>query len=251
MTLRAIIVDNERIARTRLRRLLGKERDVEIVAECADGAAAVAAAREHAPDLLLLDVQMPGMDGFEVLGELGPERAPAVVFITAFDQHAVRAFEEHALDYLLKPVSPARFAKMIARVRERLGKAHGQTLPDPLRDFLAERKAARPARILVRSGERTVFVSPEEIDWIEAAGNYAVLHLGRQTHILRETMSALESQLPADSFLRASRSAILNLRRVRELQSVGPGEHVAILLDGSRVTITRSLREVEERLRHA
>lgn len=249
---RTIIVDDERIARTRLRRLLEKEHGIEIVAECADGTAAVEAVRAHAPDLLLLDVQMPGLDGFGVLEALGSERAPAVVFITAFDQHAIRAFDEHALDYLLKPVSPERFAKMLARVRERLAaKPHGHSVPGPLRDFLAAQKGARPTRLLVRSGERTVFVSPEEIDWVEAAGNYAVLHLGRQTHILRETMSALEAQLPAESFFRASRSAILNLRHVRELQSVAPGEHVAILHDNTRVTITRPLREVEERLRRA
>lgn len=247
MKLRALIVDDERIARTRLRRLLEKEGDLEIVAECANGAAAVAAVREHAPDLLLLDVQMPGMDGFGVLDALGAERAPAVVFVTAYDEHAIRAFEEHALDYLLKPVSPTRFAKMLDRVRERLAGARGA--PPSLVELLAARQTAAP-RLLVRSGASTIFVSPDEIDWIEAAGNYAVLHLGNQTHILRETMAALEAQLGPSHFLRVSRSAILNLRRVKELQSISAGEHVAILTNAQRVTITRSLREVEERLRH-
>jgi two-component system, LytTR family, response regulator len=248
--LRAIIVDDERMARTRLRRLLEDENDVEIVAECADGVTAVEAVRKHAPDLLLLDVQMPGMDGFEVLDALGPERAPAVVFVTAFDQHAVRAFETHALDYVLKPASPERLAKTLARVREQLKQS--SATPQSLLDLLAERVSAAPQtrRLAVRSGQRTTFVSPDEIDWVEAAGNYVVLHLGKQTHILRETMSALETELPATIFLRVSRSAILNLCRVKELQSVSPGEHVAILIDGQRVTITRALREVEERLRH-
>ena len=249
MKLRVIIVDDERLARTRLRRLLDKDPEVEVAAECADGQAAVAAVRAEAPDLILLDIRMPGMDGFDVLEALGPERTPEVVFVTAYDEHAIRAFEEHALDYLMKPVSAERFAKMLARVRERRTQAHrGQ---DPLMEMVAQRKAeGRNTRLVVRSGERTTFVAPEEIDWIEAAGNYAILHLEKRTHILRETMSALEAQLPDDMFCRVSRSAILNLRRVKELQSVSPGEHVALLAGGERIGISRGLREVEERLKH-
>jgi two-component system LytT family response regulator len=249
MKLRAIIVDDERMARTRLRRMLENDPDVEIVAECADGLAAVAAVQEESPDLLLLDIQMPGMDGFGVLEALGAERTPEVVFVTAYDEHAIRAFEEHALDYLMKPVSPERFTKMLARVRER--RTHAQRDQESLLEMLAQRKAeARGTRLVVRSGERTTFVSPEEIDWVEAAGNYAILHLGKRTHILRETMSGLESQLPGEMFCRVSRSAILNLRRVQELQSLSAGDHVAILADGQRIGISRSLREVEERLKH-
>jgi two-component system LytT family response regulator len=251
MKLRTIIVDDERMARTRLRRLLEKESDFEVVAECADGATALEAVRKHTPDVLLLDVQMPGMDGFEMLDAIEPEHTPVVIFVTAFDQHAVRAFEAHALDYVSKPASAERLHKALDRVRERLKQS--SATPQSLLDLLAERRAgaSRAARLIVRAGERTIFVSPDEIDWVEAAGNYAILHLGKQSHILRETMSALEAQLPADSFLRVSRSAILNLRRVKERQTVMPGEHVAILLDGQRVTITRTLREIEERLRHA
>jgi two-component system LytT family response regulator len=252
MKLRAIIVDDERMARTRLRRMLEKDPEVEVVAECADGLAAVSAVRDEAPDLMLLDIQMPGMDGFGVLEALGPDRTPEVVFVTAYDEHAIRAFEEHALDYLMKPVAPERFTKMLARVRERRTHAQlGQRDQESLFELLAQRKAeARATRFIVRSGERTTFVSPDEIDWVEAAGNYAILHLGKRTHILRETMSALETQLPGEMFSRVSRSAILNLRRVKELQSLSPGEHVAILADGQRIGISRSLREVEERLKH-
>jgi len=251
MRLRVIIVDDERIARRRLRRLLEREADFEIVAEAGDGVSAVKAVHKYAPDLILLDVQMPGMNGFEVIDALGVEQAPATVFITAYDQHAIRAFESHALDYLLKPVSPERFAKMLARARERF--ASPWSKPQALLDLIAERKAAtaRAARLVVRIGDRTVFIAPEEVDWVEAAGNYALLHLGKQTHILRQTMSTLEAELLAWSFLRVSRSAILNLRRVQELRYVAPGEHVAILNDGQRVTITRSMREVEDRLRRA
>jgi two-component system LytT family response regulator len=248
MKLKVIIVDDERMARTRLRRMLEKDPDVEIVAECEDGHSAVAAVLEESPDLILLDIQMPEMDGFEMLEALGPERTPEVVFVTAYDEHAIHAFEEHALDYLMKPVAPERFTKMLARVRERRMQAHrGQ---ESLVEMLAQRKEARGTRLVVRSGERTTFVAPEEIDWVEAAGNYAILHLGKRTHILRETMNALESQLPGDLFCRVSRSAILNLRRVKELQSLSPGDHVAILDEGQRVAISRSLREVEERLKH-
>jgi two-component system LytT family response regulator len=248
MKLRVITVDDERMARTRLRRMLDKDPEVEIVAECENGPEAIQAVRTHSPDLMLLDIHMPEMDGFEVLDALGPERTPDVVFVTAYDEYAIRAFEEHALDYLMKPVSPERFAKMLARVRERLSRS--QRGQDSLFELLAQRKAEPHTRLMVRSGERTTFVSPEEIDWVEAAGNYAILHIGKRTHILRETMNALESQLPGDIFCRVSRSAILNLRRVGELQLVAPGEHVAILNDGQRVGISRSLREVEERLRH-
>lgn len=254
--MKVIIADDEALAREWLRRLLADEADAEIVAECPDGPAAVAAVRAHAPDLLLLDVQMPGMDGFEVLRALGSERLPQVVFVTGFDQHAVRAFEARALDYLLKPTSRVRLAESLARVRERLAAApaaHGPW-PSALLDLLAERGAAerpRLRRLAVRHGERVLFVAVEDIDWVEAAGNYAILHVGTATHILRETMGSLEEQLAGGSFLRVSRSAILNLRRVTELQSVAPGENVAILADGQRVLTTRSLREVEERLRSA
>ena len=252
--MKVILVDDEPLARERLRRLLSAERDVEIVAECTDGPSAVEAVRAHAADLLLLDVQMPGMDGFETLRALGPDQLPEVVFVTGFDQHAVRAFEARALDYLLKPTSRARLADSLARVREKLAaRRPAPALPQALLDLLAEREAAARAapvrRLAVRTGERVVFVAVEDVDWVEAAGNYVILHVGKATHILRETMGSLEEQLSGEAFLRVSRSAILNLRRLRELQSVAPGEHIAILVDGQRVPMTRSLREVEERLR--
>lgn len=249
MKLRVPIIDDEELARERLKRLLSSAADIEIVGECADGPSAVETVRRIAPHLLLLDVQMPGMDGFQVLRELGPERLPAVVFVTAFDSHAVRAFEARALDYLLKPTTRRRLHEALARAREKLAASREGAVPQALLDLLAEREAPRIRRFAVRSGERTAFVAVDEIDWIEAAGNYAVLHVGKATHILRETMSALEAQLPPAHFLRVSRSAIVNLRSVLELQAVMPGEHVAILSSSQRVAITRPLREVEERVR--
>ncbi len=254
MKLRLIIVDDEDLARERLRHLLRKEPEVEIVAECGDGPAALAAVREHQPDLLLLDIQMPGMDGFEVVRSLADaERMPAIVFVTAYDHHAVRAFEARALDYLLKPTTRSRLHEALTRVAGRAAAGAGSGVPQALLDFLAEREAAggRLRRITVRDGERTMVVPAEEIDWIEAAGNYVLLHAGKENHILRETMSALEAQLPPELFLRVSRSALVNLRRIRELRATGGSEHVAVLADGQKVPVTRSAREVEERLRFA
>jgi two-component system, LytTR family, response regulator len=251
MSLRIVLADDEPLARERLRRLLSREDGVELVAECEDGASTVEAVRQHTPNLLLLDIQMPGMDGFDVVHALDPKNSPSIVFVTAYDQHAVRAFEARALDYLLKPVSRARLNETLTRARERIATAPPALLPQALLDLLAEREASvgRVRRLAVRNGERISFIRAEDVDWIEAAGNYALLHTGRDNHIIRETMSALEAQLPPDVFLRVSRSAILNLRRVRELQSIAPGEHVAILSEGQRVPITRSLRDIEERLR--
>lgn len=253
MKLRLIIVDDESLARDRLRRLLSADPDVEIVAECADAASAVEAVKRERPDLLLLDIQMPGMDGFELLRKLDPAELPQVVFVTGHDIHAVKAFQARALDYLLKPTTRARLAEALRRVRERLAENSGPAIPRPLLDFLEERETAssQVRRLAVRAGERTTFVSVEEIDWVEAAGNYVVLHVGAARHVLRETMSALEEQLPPAIFLRANRSAIVNLRRIKELQTVSPNEHVALLEAGDRIPLTKSLREIESRLRFA
>lgn len=245
--LRTIIVDDERPGRGRLRRMLQREADIDIVAECADGPAAVEAVREHSPDLLFLDISMPGMDGFGVLDALGPDHQPtAIIFVTAYDKHAVRAFETCALDYLLKPASPERLAKTLTRARERILSATGNTVSTtPVSE---PRTTSGPHRFTVRSGGRMSFVAPEEIDWIEAADNYAILHVGKHNHMVRATMGAMESQLSAETFLRVSRSAIINLRRVKELYSSPTGENAAILHDEQRVPITRSVREVADRL---
>ncbi len=246
MKLRTVIVDDERIARSRLRRMLEKEDDVEIVAECPDGPSAVRAVEEHSPDVLLLDIHMSGMDGFDVLDALRPEQHPVVIFITAYDEHAVRAFDACALDYLLKPTSPERLAKALRRARERLAsRSAGSPLvlsPEPVVG------TNHPRRFTVRSGGRVSFVAHEEIDWIEAAGNYAILHVGNLNHMVRETMSRLEEQLSAEAFLRVSRSVIVNLRRVKELYTSPQGEHAAVLTNGQRVPVTKSLREIADRL---
>jgi len=247
MKLRAIIVDDEPLGRERVRTLLKDEADVEVVAEAASGPDAVGAVRKHAPDLLFLDVQMPGMDGFEVLRALGRDELPEVIFVTAFDEHAVRAFEVHALDYLLKPFKPSRFKQAVGRAREQLRARESGVVPGELIALLKE-QATRPTfaqRLAVKSPGRTVFVKIEQLDWAETAGNYVVLHTGKETHVMRETMQALESRLDPAQFLRVSRSVLVNADRIKELQPGFNGEHVVLLRDGTRVPMTRGLREVQ------
>ena len=240
--LRTLIVDDEPLARQRLRRMLSKDAGVEIVGECADGKEALRAIADNDPDLLLLDIQMPGVDGFGVVEHLAPGALPVVVFVTAFDEHAIHAFEACALDYLLKPVSAARLAKTIERARKYISAVRAEAA-------VADKKTenSTSASFLVRSGQRTSVISADEIDWIEADGNYAILHAAGKNHLLRATMSGLETDLP-DNFLRASRFSIVNLRRVRELQSVG-GNHFAVMNDGTKTPLTRSIREVQDRWR--
>ena len=249
MKIRTLLVDDEPLGRDRIRTLLASEPDIEIVGEAEDGESAVERIATLKPDLVFLDIQMPGLDGFGVLRQL-KGHVPLVVFVTAYDQHAIRAFDEHALDYLLKPARPARLKDAVQRARERLASATPIALPPQLLELLNQRSAERPkvTRFPVRTNERTTFVKVTTVDWIEAAGNYVILHVGKETHILRDTLAALEEQLPPN-FLRVSRSAVINLDRVRELQSMTAGEHIVLLQDGRQIPMTRGIREVEERLR--
>jgi two-component system, LytTR family, response regulator len=237
MNIRAIIVDDEPLARERVRTFLAGEVAVEIVAECGNGVDALEAIEQHRPDLLFLDVQMPRMDGFEVLEALKPESMPVIIFTTAHDEHALQAFEVNALDYLLKPFKESRFKKAMNRAREQLKKR-------------AERNWIAPvaARILVKSPDRILFLKPEEVDHIEAAGNYLVLHSGKDRHIVRETMSAMETRLMVSGFMRISRSAIVNLSRIREVQPLSVGEFCVILKSGARLNMTCSLRDLQEQM---
>ncbi len=250
MKLSVIIVDDEPLARERIRTLLAAEPDVAILAECANGPEAVAAVRREAPDVLFLDIQMPEMDGFQVLRALGTP-LPLVIFVTAFDEHAVRAFEAQALDYLLKPFKPARFRAALARARTQLAQRQPE---DVTRQLLALLEARSPAanyvtRLAVRDRDRMRFVKAADIDWLEASGNYVILHAGRENHVLRETLSALETQLSPKDFLRLSRSAIVNLSRVQQVEPAFNDEHVVVLNDGTRLALTRGVRELQERLK--
>jgi two-component system LytT family response regulator len=250
MKIRAIIVDDEPLAREGVRIVLAQEADVEIVAECADGTQAVKAIEELKPNLVFLDVQMPHLNGFDVLEALDPQDIPAVIFTTAHDEHAIGAFEVNAVDYLLKPFKPERLRKALQRAREDLNKtaAHGgETQLARLLAGLRNGGASGP-RILIKSPERIVFLRPDEIDHIESAGNYLILHAGKERHIARETMTAMEARLASAGFMRISRSIIINLSRIRELTPIGAGEYCVILKNGGRFDMTCSLTELQERL---
>lgn len=241
--IRAIIADDEEPARRRLRALLTDATDFSIAAEAANGLAAVEAIERSMPDVLFLDIQMPGLDGFGVIEAIGPERMPAVVFVTAFDQHALRAFEVHALDYLLKPFDAERFARTLDRIRTLTGLHSGNGQAARLRSFLSERAdpAAEP-RLLVRSTGRVRIIHLQDIDWISAAGNYAELHVGSETHLLHETMAALEERLSTQGFRRVHRSALVRLDRVRELRPGARGDGMLILHNGAQLPYSRNYR---------
>jgi two-component system LytT family response regulator len=251
-TIRALIADDEPLARERMRSLLGAEQDIEIVGEARDGVETVEAILSQSPDLVFLDVHMPKLDGFEVIQTVGPDRMPAVVFVTAYDQHALRAFEVQALDYLLKPFDSERFQGALRRVRRQIDTREtgdiGQRLLALVRD-LRPASASRTDRLVVKSGGRLYFLRADEIDWIEAAGNYVRLHVGAEGHLLRETMNSIESRLNPEIFFRIHRSHIVNIERIKELQPWFNGEYVVILRNGARLTLSRGYREkLQERL---
>lgn len=251
--LKTLIVDDEPLARQRLRTLLQKMETVELLPDCADGQAAVDSIRQHHPDLILLDIQMPGLDGFETIARLtaANEKLPAIIFVTAYDQYAVKAFEVHALDYILKPFKPVRLQQAVERARAQLAQIEN---PDTARilALIAEHQNRQPAalsRIAVRTGDRIRFVPVDELDWIEADGNYVHLHTAKEKHMIRETLGSLENKLPSKNFLRLSRSAIVNLTRIHEAQPTAAGEHIVILKNGVKIPMTRGLRDLQERLR--
>ena len=245
--IRALIVDDEPLARTRIRTLLADDPEVTVVAELGNGHDAVAAIEAERPDLIFLDIQMPEMDGFGVIEAVGPERMPLVVFATAYDEHALRAFDACALDYLLKPIDRERFAEALRRVKARLqGGAGVKADPGaqlrPLIEHLG-RQHQRSTRLAIKTEGRVLFLRTAEIDWIEAVDNYAKLHVGRETHVVRDTLSRLEERLPGERFLRIHRSTIVNVDRIRELQPWFQGDYVVILADGTRLTTGRSYRQ--------
>src|SRR5688500_119999 len=240
--LRVAIVDDEPLARERIRTLLQERGGMEIVAECADGEQAVAAALALAPDILFLDIQMPELDGFGVLEALGADAPPAVIFVTAFDEYAIRAFEAEAIDYLLKPVTPERFEKAVARARQRLEARRPDGSGEALRAFVARLQAERgyATRFVARDGSKVTFIRVEDVDRIEAAGNYARIHAGGRSHLVRDTLKAIEGRLDPGQFVRVHRSAIVRLERIAGLEPYFHGEYVVTLRDGTRLTSSRS-----------
>lgn len=248
MKVRALIVDDEPPARQRIRQLLAPETEIEVIGECGDGREAIARIESQRPDLLLLDVQMPEISGFDVLRALPPAIWPAVIFTTAYDEHALAAFEVHALDFLLKPINPARFHEAVQRacrfIQDRQVAAFNQGVPEVLSN------STYLSRIAVKDGNRTIFVKVGDIDYLESAANYVVLHSGAANYILRETLTHLETRLPSGKFLRVNRSVIVNLEKVREVRTATGGEHVIVLQDGKKFILARGLRELQELVEH-
>ena len=249
-TIRAMIVDDEPLARRGIRAQLKEEKDIEIVSECRNGREAVAAIAAQSPDLVFLDVQMPELDGFGVLEAVGVERMPVVIFVTAYDQYALRAFDVHALDYLLKPVDAERFATALHRARKQV-EHHGiQDLNQRLQNFLDDVQSKRDftARLVIKTAGRIFFLNVEEIDWIEAADNYVRLHVGPEAHLMRETMNRLGKELDPAQFVRVHRSRIVNIKRIKELQPLFHGEYDIMLQDGTRLESGRGYRDKLQKL---
>lgn len=248
--IRAVIVDDEPFARERVRRLLDGDAEVEVVGECADGFAAVSLIEEQSPDLLFLDIQMPGRDGFGVLEEIDAEQTPVVVFLTAYDQYAVRAFEACALDYLLKPFDEERFERALVRAKNQLRRdgsvdedADDTASPLAPRDAKGDGSHPPPLeRFVVKAAGRIFFLKAGEVDWIEAYGNYVRLHVGKSAYILREAIGGIEACLDAARFLRIHRSSIVNVERIREMQPMFHGQYTVVLHDGTRLTLSRRYR---------
>lgn len=240
----AMIVDDEPLARENLRRLLSRVGDVDIVAEVGDVEGAVSLIRARRPDLLLLDVRIRDGNGFEVLDRIDSDESPEVIFVSAHDEHAVRAFAVRAVDYLLKPIEAARLRSAVERAREHLAlrnRSTGETSAAARANSGGE--DAPLVRFLVRSVGKILLIDVSEVDWIEAAGNYVRLHHGGESHLLRETMTALEARLDRRRFVRIHRSTIVNLDRVRELRHILHGDYVVELRDGKRLTLSRGFRE--------
>jgi two-component system, LytTR family, response regulator len=249
--IRTLVVDDEPLARERLTNLLSAEPDIEVVGQCRDGEEAATAIVDHTPDLVFLDVQMPSMNGFEVIDAVGSEKMPLVIFVTAYDQHALKAFQVRALDYLLKPFDRERFQEALQRARTYIQRDETGDIGRRLLALVKDLRRDQPKtdRLVVKSGGRLFFLRTDEIDWIEAAGNYVRLHVGPVSHLLRETMNAIESRLDPEKFFRIHRSRIVNMERIQEMQPWLNGEYAVLLRTGTRLTLSRGYREkLQDRL---
>lgn len=252
MKMKVLIVDDEALARSRIRKFLLQEPDVEIVGECGNGPEAISFLRNKATDLAFLDVQMPEVSGFDIVRALPADKLPALVFVTAFDQHAIEAFEVRALDYLLKPFTKARLHDAVNRALQHL---QDRSLAATNRQLIEWIKSPKHdpvylSRFAVKTPNQVLFVDVEDVDYIESASNYLVLHTRSGNHIVRETLTRLESSLSPRLFLRISRSVIVNLKRIKCLQSNAGGECLAVLQNERQLPMTRGIREVQERLQY-
>ncbi len=248
--LRTVIADDEALARKKLRVLLSAESGIHVVAECQGGKQTVQAVLSHQPDLLLLDIQLPDLDGFQVLDQIPSEQLPLVIFTTAYDHYAIRAFESQALDYLLKPFNQERLHRALERAKAELVKSHEESVKARLLDLLRETKPNAKAlnRLVIRTAGRVVFLDMQEIDWIEAAANYVKLHAGKDSFLLREGIGHLAAKLDSERFVRIHRSFIVNTSRIRELQPCDSGEYIAVLKDGKELSCSRGCRAQLQKL---
>jgi two-component system, LytTR family, response regulator len=250
MSIRALVVDDEPLARRAVRRFLGKNAGVNVIGECGDGESAVRAIRQRKPDLVFLDIQMPEMDGFQVLSEVGANEMPVTIFVTAYDRYALRAFDANAIDYLLKPIGKERFERALTRAKQRID---GKLNQDDVHRIISslERLAAAqtyPDRLAIPKNGRMSFVATKDIDWIEAEGNYVRLHVGNRDYEFRETLAALEEKLNPSEFLRIHRSTIVNIQRIKEIQAWFHGHHRVLLEDGTELRMSRYQREIARKL---
>lgn len=245
MKIRTLLADDMPLARSRMRRFLKTDKEIEIIRECSRGDEAIEAINNLKPDLVFLDVEMPGTSGFEVLQAIKLDPMPAVIFVTAYDQFTLRAFDCHALDYLLKPFDERRLRRSLERAKRELKRTKQPDINRQLQNALQNGKPEPKflKRIAVKSGERTVFLPVEEIDWVATAGNYLELHVGKQRHLIRERMCELESKLDPTKFVRIHRLSLINIERVRELQPLFNGDYIVILHNGTRLTLSRTYRE--------
>jgi two-component system LytT family response regulator len=244
MTARVLIVDDEPLPRERLRTLLGEHDGVEIVGECADGESAVRSILELRPDLVLLDIKMPELDGFGVVEALKGEELPAIIFVTAYDEFAIRAFEVEAVDYLLKPINPERFARALARALAALERPESGATRK-VQEFVerVERSRRYLTRFVVRDRSKLSFVRVEDVDWIDSASNYIRLHVDGRPSFVRETMKSIEARLDPDRFVRVHRSSIINIDRVASIEPSSHGEYIVTMRDGARLTTSRTHSE--------
>lgn len=245
MSIRTLIVDDEPLARDRIKRFLRDEPDIEIVGEVGNGADAIKLIRSTTPDLVFLDIQMPVKTGFEAIKSLSEKEMPAIVFVTAFDQYALQAFDVHALDYLLKPFTRDRFKRSVARVRQQIESRRMGGLDERLLSLISDLKTEKKylERIVIKSVGRVFFLKTDEIDWIEAAGNYVKIHVGRESHMIRETMNGIEAKLDPETFLRIHRSTVVHIDRIKELHPMFSGDYSVILKDGTELALSRNYRE--------
>jgi two-component system LytT family response regulator len=244
MKITTLVVDDEPLGREAVRVFLKADPEIEVIGECETGRQTVEAIARHNPHLVFLDVQMPDLDGFSVVDAVGPQQMPLTIFVTAYDKYALRAFDVHAMDYLLKPFDETRFFKALDRAKNHLRKGRWDHLGDKLEELLRERQGSSYAeRFVIKSSGKVVFLKSGEIDWIEAEGNYLRLHVGKDSYLQRGTMNSVQERLDPKRFVRIHRSTIVNVEKVKELRPWPTGEYVVLMHNGKELTLSRGFKE--------